>query len=389
MVSISLATNKPVCKIEEIIKMQKTALSHNLAWLDIVRLLSILLVIYGHFASVGGFAPNIPGIISPNVQLPLMNGPEHPILNFDVFLINTFTTQSAILGVALFFMVTGYLMPAMLERYSRLNFLINRLFRIFPLLIASTLIVGAYLWLTQKIEYSITSYVTSWSLTYLLFKKPPIMGVLWTLVIEVVFYFISAAIGKFTVFKLMFTQVIILAFIMLSASSSEYYIGLLGKNSLFILYIAIGVAFFLAERETRLVYKIALILYSVVISYFGFQLYKNNIGSTGTYENLGTHLVVIGIFLLLIALDKLKFFARIPKAVIWLADLVYPMYLFHAAIGLATMAFVRTFFNNHIFMLCSALLVTIALAWFAHVTIEKPFIGLGRRLARPTPLFKE
>jgi peptidoglycan/LPS O-acetylase OafA/YrhL len=215
------------------------------------------------------------------------------------------------------------------------------------------------------------------------------MGVLWTLVIEVFFYLISAAIGKFSVYKLMLLQAGLLICILLGASNGGYYLGLLGKNSLFILYITIGVGFFLAEREARPEYKIALVLNSVVISYFGFQFYKNNIGSTGTYENLGTHLVVVSIFALLMTLDKLKFFARIPKAVTWLADLVYPMYLFHTALGLATMALARSFFNNHIFMLGSAIFVTIATAWLTHITIEKPFIGIGRRLTRPKPISKE
>lgn len=363
--------------------MKKNALSHNLAWLDIVRILSIFLVIYGHFASVGGFAPSIPGIISPNVQLPLMNGPAHAFLNFDIFLITTFSAQSAILGVALFFMVTGYLMPVMMEKYSRKNFLINRFFRIFPLLIASTLIVGAYLWMTQGIEYSLSSYIASWSLTYVLFGVIPVMGVLWTLVIEVIFYMISAAIGKFSVFKLILLQAALLICVLLGVSNSGYYYGVLGKNAVFILYITIGVSFFLAEREEKRVNKMALILNSVVISYLGFQFYKKNLGSIGTYENLGTHLLAVGIFLALMVLDKMKFFARIPKFVTWLSDLVYPMYLFHTALGLATMAVARSYFDNYIFMLCCAISITMLAAWIAHVAVEKPFIGLGRRFTKP------
>lgn len=371
--------------------MQKNVLSHSLAWLDIVRLLSIFLVIYGHFASVGGFAPEIPGIISPETTLPLMNGPQITFLNFDIFLINTFSTQSAIMGVALFFMVTGYLMPAMMERYSRRNFLINRLFRIFPLLIASTLIIGCYLWLTQSISYGLPSYLASWTLTYSAFAVPPVMGVLWTLVIEVLFYLIAALIGRFSTLKLILLQAVLLACIIISASCKGYYGGVIGKNALFILFITIGVGFFLAEKESTITKKLTLIFNTTVISYLGFQFYKQNVGSSGTYENIGTHLLVVGIFAALMLLGKLKLLSRTPKLVSWLADLVYPMYLFHTALGLATMALIRNYFDNYIVMLTGGLLATIATAWITHIAIEKPMIKFGRRFtsSKATPDNKE
>ena len=359
--------------------MQKNVLSHSLAWLDIVRLLSIFLVIYGHFASVGGFAPEIPGIISPETTLPLMNGPQITFLNFDIFLINTFSTQSAIMGVALFFMVTGYLMPAMMERYSRRNFLINRLFRIFPLLIASTLIIGCYLWLTQNISYGLPSYLASWTLTYSIFAVPPVMGVLWTLVIEVLFYLITALIGKFSTLKLILLQAVLLACIIISAAYKGYYSGVLAKNALFILFITIGIGFFLAENENTIAKKLTLVFNTTVISYLGFQFYKQNVGSSGTYENIGTHLLVVGIFAALMLLGKLKLLSRTPKFISWLADLVYPMYLFHTALGLATMALIRTHFDNYILMLTGALLVTVTTAWVTHIAVEKPMIKFGRR----------
>ncbi|PJI46919.1 MAG: hypothetical protein CTR55_20460 [Pseudomonas sp.] len=359
--------------------MQKNALSHSLAWLDMIRLISILLVIYGHFASVGGFAPEIPGIISPEVTLPLMNGPQIAFLNFDIFLINTFSTQSAIIGVALFFMVTGYLMPAMMDRYSRKNFLINRFFRIFPLLIASTLIVGAYLWLTQGIKYGFPSYLASWTLTYSVLALPPVMGVLWTLVVEVAFYLIAALTGRFTASKLILLQAVLLACVIVSANYSGYYTGLLGKNSLFILFITIGVGFFLAKKEDTAIKRLSLIFNTTVISYLGFQFYKQSIGSSGTYENIGTHLLAVGIFSLFMLLGKSGALSRTPKFVSWLADLVYPMYLFHTALGLATMALVRSYSNNYILMLTAALAVTTLTAWITHIAIEKPMIVFGRR----------
>ncbi|MBQ4132426.1 MAG: acyltransferase family protein, partial [Desulfovibrionaceae bacterium] len=129
------------------------ALRHNLIWLDLVRVLSILLVINAHFCSVGGFASKIPNAVGEGAPLPLLDGLNLWYCHLDWYLIRFFSTQSGILGVALFFMVTGYLMPVMMERYSRTDFLINRLFRIFPLLPASTLSIGLFLFFTQGITF--------------------------------------------------------------------------------------------------------------------------------------------------------------------------------------------------------------------------------------------
>ena len=57
------------------------------------------------------------------------------------------------------------------------------------------------------------------------------------------------------------------------------------------------------------------------------------------------------------------------------------MYLLHTAVGLSAMALIRDVFSNHLVMLAGALCFTILVAWVAHITVERPFIRLGRRLA--------
>lgn len=356
-------------------------MTHKLAWLDTIRVFSLILVIYGHFVMVGGYATSIPGIIAPDVALPLMNGMELSTFNLDSLLLKLFSTQAGTLGVTLFFIVTGYLMPSMMERYSRLQFLINRSFRIFPLLIATTLFIGLWLWFAQSIAFSFSSYWTSWTLTYLLFQSTPVMGILWTLVIEVVFYLISALTGRFSVNKLIILQGVMLIFVLWSSSGDGYYLKLLGRTSLFLLLIMIGVSFFLAEKELKLASKLTIVTSSVLISFVAFQLSLNTVGSNGTYENLGTHLLASGFFGLLMLAGRWFGSTRAPKFLTHIANLVYPMYLLHTAVGLSAMALIREVFSNSFVMLTGAICVTILVAWVAHVTVERPFIRLGRRLA--------
>ena len=163
-------------------------MQNRLAYLDVLRLLSVVLVIFGHYVMVGGGATEIPGIISDSFPLPLYDQTNWQLWKFEIFMIEKFSTQASILGVTLFFIVTGYLMPMMLDRYTRRNFLVNRFFRIFPVLFVATIVLGTFVGATQGIIFSIPSYIASWTLTYLLVGVVPIAGVLWTLVIEVLFY---------------------------------------------------------------------------------------------------------------------------------------------------------------------------------------------------------
>lgn len=209
-------------------------MKHRLAYLDVLRLLAVVLVMFGHYILVGGGATEIPGIINPDFSLPLYDGTKWQLWKFEILLIEQFSTQAAILGVSLFFIVTGYLMPMMMQRYTRRGFLVNRFFRIFPTLFVAVIVLGLFVGATQGITFRPSSYIASWTLSYLVFEVVPIGGILWTLVIEVLFYVCAAVIGRFSTYKLFILQstllVIILAsvkrpdafFLMLAATQSKY-----------------------------------------------------------------------------------------------------------------------------------------------------------------------
>lgn len=356
---------------------------HRLAYLDLLRVVSVILVMWGHFVSVGGAAQMIPGVINPDLTaLPLIDSTQWRAYLLEVFLIEKFSTQSAILGVSLFFLITGYLMPIMCDRYSRTTFLINRFFRIFPTLIVAMVVMGIFLYVTQKITFDAKSYFASISLTYLWFGIAPVAGVLWTLVIEVLFYLIAFLLGIFTMRRMIFIQSTLLLVILLGVAYREhYYIWLAGYQARFLLFIIIGSAFYLAEKEKTTLAKLATLLPSIAFSYIGFQLFKLGKVDASTYENVGTHLLSVAIFLGFHQLGP-ALLNRLPTLVSALAGLVYSFYLTHVAIGLVTMALVREHINQPYPMLLSAILTSLFVSWVIHQFIEKPSINYGKRFTK-------
>lgn len=352
----------------------------QLAWLDLLRLTSVILVMYGHLVMVGGFAPAVPGILSDDFKGPILSGATNGLDGLESILARV-GTQTGILGVVLFFLITGYLMPMMMDRYSRLGFLVNRFFRIFPALLVSTLVLVAWLYVTQGITFTPLSVLSSVTLTNAFTGAVPVMTILWTLVIEVIFYACSALVGRFTFSKLVTLQAVLLMVILAGKEFPNYWTGLLSKPALFIMVICIGSSIYLFQKETDRLRKLAPIVLSVSLSYFSFQYYKLAIGSVGTYENFGTLFLALVLFLgfksLGGAVQNLRFTVWVQKV----ADLVYPLYLFHAALGLSTMAYLRTYTNNPLLLLLAAVTLSFVFSWLIHVSVERPFMKVGKRVS--------
>ncbi|ROL80497.1 hypothetical protein BLX41_07110 [Pseudomonas protegens] len=353
------------------------------AYLDILRVIAVALVMFGHYVSVGGGATSIPGIINDQYPLPLFDQTSWSLWKFEIFMIESFSTQTAILGVTLFFIITGYLMPMMLERYTRSDFLVNRFFRIFPVLFVALGIIGLFVWMAQGLVFGVSSYISSFTLTYLVVGAFPITGVLWTLVIEVLFYMCAAVIGRFSVYKLFVFQALILGVVIISVKIPDsYYLTLVASQVKYMMLICIGSAVYLAEKETSWQNKFSLVFGALVLAYLAFQFYKVGHEDVSTYNNLGTQVLALGMFLFFGLISRFDILHKLPRPIYWMADLVYPIYLLHAAIGLGTMALVRSFTNSPYVMLVAAIAAAISASWLLHRYVEVPGISLGRSYAQ-------
>ena len=360
-----------------------------------LRILAVFLVIYGHFVSVGMYAPVIPTIISdPN--LPLL--PVNFLAGLDNFLLKRLGTLGGVCGVTIFFLVTGYLMPMMMDKYTRLQFLINRFFRIFPALIVAVVIIGFIVYYTQGISFSIKSYISSITLTYDLIHTLPVTPVLWTLIIEVLFYIICAITGKFSVKKLILLQSIgITTGIIIILAKQNNLSGIIYYMRFFFM-IFVGSSIYLSEKSNKIFDKILIILHSFLISFLVFTLSSSYLNSIGIYDNFGiklysrfnTHLITLLIFISFkfifrqIEYTKIKHYKILSN----LADLVYPLYLLHTSIGLITICLLRNLFSKYFAhiptttILVITLLIVLGFSIILHNFIEIPGIQLGKYFTR-------
>jgi peptidoglycan/LPS O-acetylase OafA/YrhL len=148
------------------------ARGHRLAWLDALRGIAALCVVYAHFGTR----------VLPQVHRAVYN----------VF-------DPGLYGVLVFFLVSGYIVPASLERKGSIrNFWISRLFRLLPLFvfaIAAVLLLHQFgLASVRDTNRNVTASVFShlFMLNELL-GETNIIVVLWTLSYEMVFYVLLTA----------------------------------------------------------------------------------------------------------------------------------------------------------------------------------------------------
>lgn len=360
-------------------------MTNRLAYLDVLRLLAVSLVMFAHFVLVAGGATKITGIINSDFPLPLIDHSAWQLWKIEVFVVDKFSSQTGTLGVTLFFLVTGYLIPMMLERHTRRSFLVNRFFRIFPALFVAMIMLGVFVGATQGISFTLSSYLASWTLTYHVFGVAPVAGVLWTLVIEVLFYLCACILGKFSMHKLFLLQAVMLTILLVSVRFPNiFYLVLAARQAKYLLMIAVGSAIYLAEKETDWHRKILFVSGAIFVSYFGSQLYKLVHEDTSTYNNPNTYFLGLGLFLFFQWAAKLSsaIFNKLPNVFFLLADLVYPIYLLHATIGLGTMALMRSVTSEPYLLLLAAITASILLSWLLHKFIEVPGISQGRLLVK-------
>jgi peptidoglycan/LPS O-acetylase OafA/YrhL len=101
------------------------------------------------------------------------------------------------LGVAIFFYVSGFIITHVAQRESQFAFFVKRVFRIYPPLIVSTIVVAALVkWCPNPLDQSgeltgrtISDFLRGMTLmNYFSLQDRYINGVAWTLIIEVIFY---------------------------------------------------------------------------------------------------------------------------------------------------------------------------------------------------------
>lgn len=272
----------------------------------------------------------------------------------------------AVFGVSIFFMISGFVIPMSIERYSISEFLSKRFFRLVPtyvfvfsfnLLIA---FIGFLIFRNQGIEYAYTirNIIGSYFIGFNTFISGAIWldPVAWTLAVEITFYFIAALFFNISFMirknkQVGLPDVVFLSAILhvVSIYISIHYdainaiapwinFGGVIKALYLISFMLTGTTFYL-HAKGRIGARI--LAFTVAAQYFAFLYTNMHIHPSATYVGIlptfSWFAITIMTFSLCYAInDKIKE----SHALGFLADISYPLYLVHSYIGYLLMSLI-------------------------------------------------
>lgn len=287
------------------------------------------------------------------------------------------------LGVAIFFLISGFVIPFSLEHYSIKQFLVKRFFRIFPtymtgLAITCLILIYSAHYIGEEFKHSFYHYFINGTLFFQYILNIPSIDYLnWTLIVEVYFYvtfavFFTCYLVKHPQKIFIYPVLILIIGILLQQRKIYSFLWI----TPYLIFMSIGTIIF-QHYMKRIVRK-------QMVKYIGITLccmfiYIYIYHKTSIHSYLVNYLLALIIFILCyIYNDKLPY----SKFINFIAEISYPLYIIHGVGSYAIMSISYTKYSSMPLSLLASLCFSLGFALLLHYTIENPTIKLGNKLAK-------
>ena len=367
--------------------------NNNKMWfLQFARGLACLLIVYVHWLTFLMAPASLDTTIFQSV-LPAYEAPA-ALLAYAGAVNNILPVdfREVYFGLALFFIISGFIIPVSLEKGTRANYVIRRIARILPTAFACTVVTALVIVLGRLIEgnsvapFSVSNVLANALLIRDVVGHPYIDTAIWTLEIEVHFYLICFVISFFSGQKkagviLAMAFAFLLASIAFTYSEGPYevykrYLNVIATNGSFLVPMFIGMALYNFNAGHWSVVKTALVVFLLLVMNNLTLQYHAGAVSNIIYIN---HLFAVLVFAVLLLLgDKVPYFKSLDK----LADVSYPLYLLHGTCGYVVFYIVYKFLHEKTAAFVLSFAVIAVLTLLVHRTIERPSTPAGKRIAK-------
>ena len=286
-------------------------------------------------------------------------------------------TQYGYLGVQVFFMISGYVIPMSVSGKSRFQFLVGRAARLLPAFWICLALTVAALSVAGRPPV-LAQLAANIPIIAIMFGQPYIDGVFWSLTAEIIFYsWIFALAGSHNFPARL--RVFALAWLAWAVVDFVVDLPLDGiSNALWAPYFAIGIFIFLDQNGAK-TFDRAMICVAVAIA--AAFAWKQAVGLPFA-QTSGLNPVVVSTIIMLMAATAF-FVVRVPmqgrglNVAIVCGAISYPLYLIHAEFGSILMSAVWRS-APEIIPLAPAAILAIS---YVVTRLEKPIAAYIRRIA--------
>ncbi|HEY3697261.1 acyltransferase [Phenylobacterium sp.] len=279
-------------------------------------------------------------------------------------------------GVALFFLISGFIISDRARVEGVGEFVVKRVLRIYPMLAVAVGLSAAFL--APQGDVTVRNLLLNLTLAnYLVIPQVVLLGVAWTLVIEVVFYALTAAtqFARGSPHRIALN----LAFVALVVWKARAFGGqffLFAATACYLPILVMGqtVYWWLARRRLSAPWGLGYLLAAYGVFQWGVRSIH-----TGFLPVANSYLISVTYALLLfIALANVALPER--RLVRLLSDTSYSVYLLHGIVGWAVLVALKQAPLTLAILLAAA--ASLAAAVVAYRLVERPVQRLGRRLTR-------
>jgi peptidoglycan/LPS O-acetylase OafA/YrhL len=298
-------------------------------------------------------------------------------------------------GVALFFLVSGFVIPFSLLGRSRAGFAAGRFLRIWPTYAAGLGITMLAVWACARhfdnpVPFGAAQWLAQMLFIRDLLDMPSIDGIVWTLEIELRFYLLCLVIAP----ALRAGQVrpLLAAGLVLTGLSAvigalplplawRAGLGELALSGQMITFMLLGCVFGAWHRGTAGA-GACLATGGVLLLLFALQ-WAGGVMAAQTGPGLVAYGAALAVFALLFA--RREAIRRVPPGLDALARISYPLYVVHGVAGYAVIRLMLEAGAPPLAAILLATLLALATATLLHRVVELPTQRLGRRVSGSHP----
>lgn len=342
----------------------------HIVFIELLRGIASLIVVWDHLVAIWGDSHAVQ-FLPLYIVREYITKPLGIIQDFGYF------------GVAIFFFVSGFIITYVAQREQRTAFIVKRVLRIYPPLIASIFLIVAtsyiYTWATQSNSFAdirqlnwrqILFSMTLWN--YFFLPQNVVNGVAWSLVIEEIFYAISFILlpwlkSQPRVVSLA-CSIIVLVIIRLSRALGDNFF-LFAASSAYIPLLLIGQATFFrwSGRITQLEFGALLLLNYGLFVYGLRHIHVNFYPVTNSYAVSTMYAYLLFVIALLLN-DRIV----IPRILKFYSKISYSMYLNHGHTGSLLLTIMYPYIGFSAALVVAFSGVT-AISYASWRYIERPF----------------
>lgn len=288
------------------------------------------------------------------------------------------------LGVMIFFLLSGFIITHVAQRETLPRFVVRRALRIYPaywVVVLMVMLLSADPALRAQVaEFSWADFLRVATITnYLHEPQRIVLGVAWTLQIELMFYAMVACLLPLLAKRALLSVLVGLALVAVLLATSRRFGAnwfLLAANASYLPYLLIGqIVYF--HRFGRLTGAQALAL--------GFVAYLLSVWGVWSLNPAFLEPTQSRTLCLVFALAIMSWAMRYAEPFgnnrisSFFSDISYSLYLVHGCLGLAILSSMHAKIGYGNAALLAAL-ASILAAWLMYRTVELPAISLGRKL---------